>query len=182
MGMPVRKGGSPRVRAARVYSRGIGGSGADRFSGRCYATGMDYPVHVALQAIDAAIAKAGAPTGTTYVFSPEGMTEGRTYRGTATELREVVEDLIGAAFAIAQTHLKGVKRTNADVEALANYWKHRDEWDDTWTPVNNLQMKTMTEVRRLGAKPPVRLGQLETLAAAVLGGMFSGEALWHAIK
>jgi hypothetical protein len=143
---------------------------------------MADPVYIALQGIDAAIKGVHAPTGTIYEFSPVGNEVRSTYRGTQQELEEVVEDLIGVAFALAQTHLKAKKKPNAGVEAVANYWKHRDQWDPSWSNGTQQQLSTMAAIRRLGGSPPMAVGQLKSLAKTVLGVPFSGDALWEAIN
>jgi len=142
---------------------------------------MDHPVYVALQGIDAAIAKVRAPTGTLHTFSPDGMSEGATYQGTPAELEEVVEDLIGAAFVLAHTHLKATGKPFSDVVTVANYWKHRDDWGATWSKTSRWSTSTIEAVESLGFSAPVAPDQLTALAAKVLGRPFSGEVLWQAI-
>jgi hypothetical protein len=63
---------------------------------------------------------------------------------------------------------------------VANYWKHRDEWNAQWTGKAN--PRTVEPIKRLGAQPPVGPGQLESLVAAVLGEKFGADALWKAIR
>jgi hypothetical protein len=98
---------------------------------------------------------------------------------------KVTEALIGSALVVAQTHVKGTGRTSRAIEDIchiANYWKHRDEWCAPWASgARAPNANTLAAISRLGATPPVVLGQLTQLVDAVLGSPFDVEALWRAI-
>jgi len=157
--------------------------------------------YVSLQAIGRAIRDLSRPTGTTTSFGPHGTSVEDLYpigRHAGEnwgkpprlwpEVIAVTEALIGAAFAVAQAHLKTKAPRPpraADIDAVANYWKHRDEWGPPWGsgPEDPDRWPTVAAIKRLGEKPPVRLGQLEQLAQAVLGRpFFDVDALWSAIS
>jgi hypothetical protein len=76
----------------------------------------------------------------------------------------------------------------ADIDAVANYWKRRDEWGPPWgngpeDPTKGLAKRTVDAVTKLGATPPVLPGQLEKLALAVIGGpAFGAHALWAVLQ
>jgi len=101
------------------------------------------------------------------------------------EVIAVTEALIGSALVVAQTHLKATGKQSpkaADIEHLANYWKHRDEWGPPWG-LGDEQPRhgSLTAITRLGATPPVGPGQLEHMVANVLGQPFDAEVLWALI-
>lgn len=142
-------------------------------------------VYTALIAIGNAIKDLGRPTGLATEFSLFGERTEFTYTTKTKQDRLVVtEDLIGAAFVLAQTYLKGLHQhppKGCNIQHVANYWKHRDEWNATWTPKNRQQGKTIAAVKKLEAAPPVKPGQLTALAENVLNQPFSVDALWTAI-
>ena len=80
---------------------------------------------------------------------------------------------MGAAFVVAQAHLRTTNRDNREtrkVHAVANYWKHRDEWPDDWqSGMKGISVGTAAAVCWLGAKPPVARGQMTALVERVLG-------------
>ena len=147
-----------------------------------------YLVNVALRALGGAIRDLGRPTGTVRETGPYG-SESRFEYSTQSpaERLEVTEDLIGAAFVLAQTYIRIAKKPNsptvANVLHVANYWKHRDTWDTNWMPGRmKMEKDTISGVRALGAAPPVTLGQLTKLAETVLDGGFDVEMLWAKIS
>ena len=145
-------------------------------------------VRIALDAIGGAIRYLREPTGTIIEFGVFGSSWSDTYSTATEEQRLVVtEDLIGAAFVISQTWINATKKQGkgglSAVEHVANYWKHRDTWGEEWGPENNpMARKTIDAVKKLGATPPVKPGQLSSLAKAVLDKPFSVGALWDAIQ
>jgi hypothetical protein len=102
------------------------------------------------------------------------------------EVIAVTEALIGAAFVVAQTHINAIRKHSAtidDINHVANYWKHRDDWHAPWgTGAEAPRKATLAAVHRLGATAPVAPGQLQALAERVLGRPFEVEALWAAIS
>jgi hypothetical protein len=142
-------------------------------------------VYTALKSIGSAIRDLGRPTGLATEFGPFGVRTKYTYTPQTDQDRLVVtEDLIGSAFVLAQTYIKGLPQQPSkacNILHVANYWKHRDEWDVTWTPKNPQQKVTIDAVRALGAVPPVKPGQLTALAENVLNRPFDIDALWTAI-
>ena len=154
--------------------------------------------YVSLQAIGRAIRDLSRPTGTTTSFGPHGTSVEDLYpigRHAGEnwgkpprlwpEVIAVTEALIGAAFAVAQAYLKtkAPRPPKAgDIDAVANYWKHRDEWRLPWADgTKDPHALTEATIMRLGATPPVKPGQLEELAQAVLGRPFDVDALWRVI-
>jgi hypothetical protein len=143
------------------------------------------PTYVALESIGRAISSLSTATGTITEISPYGNATRITHRTDPGVERDTVrEALIGAAFALAQAHLVAVNPKNAAQQAVchvANYWKHRDQWDAQWT-ASGPNAGTINAVRSMGAAPPTALGQLTQLAEVALGGPFTWEALWRAIE
>lgn len=141
------------------------------------------PAYIALESIGRAIGELGKQTGTTTEMGVLGTTR-NTYRTDQGEERELVtEALIGAAFAVAQTHVASVRPKTAAQQAVchvANYWKHRDQWDGQWS-IDRWNRDTVEAIRKLGASPPVVPGQLTRLAQAVLGQPFDWHSLWAAL-
>jgi hypothetical protein len=151
------------------------------------------PAYDALKSIEEAIRDLARPIGTGTEFSPGGSFSRSNYRvgehqrGYNPDDPDVVavrEDLIGAAFVIVQTHAANKPKTQLlrKIQHVANYWKHRDQWDSAWEPENELQKRTIDGVCELGACPPVTLGQLERLAEAALGQRFDADTLWNAVE
>lgn len=142
-------------------------------------------VYTALQSIGSAIRDLGRPTGRGTEFSSLGERTEFTYITQTEQDRLVVtEDLIGFAFVLAQTYMKALAQPPSkacNILHIANYWKHRDEWEATWTPKTGRQKVTIDAVRALGAAPPVKPGQLTALAEKVLNQPFDVDALWTAI-
>ena len=142
-------------------------------------------VYTALRYIGSAIKELRQPTGLGTEFGPFGERTEFTYATrTEQEHLEVTEDLIGAAFVLAQTYIKGLPHQTTKMRSIlnvSNYWKHRDEWGKDWTPKNEGQRRTIDAVKALGAKPPVKPGQLAALAKNVLNQPFDIDALWIAI-
>ncbi len=101
------------------------------------------------------------------------------------EVLTVTEDLLGASFVVAQTFLLGIPQDaltprQRGVIHVANYWKHRSEWNDSWDESGE-NRRTIPAIRALGASPPVKVGQMESLVQTVLRGHYSAEALWLVI-
>jgi hypothetical protein len=158
-----------------------------RYGSRVTSPNSRAPTQVALDFIGQAIARLREPTGTRTTIGPPtyGPSVDNAYAyKTDEEFLEVRDDLIGAAFVIAQTYIAGKTWTPTmhNVNHVANYWKHRDDWDAAWSQGNRQQRTTMDEVKALGAAPPVHPGQVAALAQAVLGGPFGWDALWRAIQ
>jgi hypothetical protein len=153
----------------------------------------DHPIQVALRAIgDALLAVWGinvpevdgpatgiSPLGdfivhTIYEF-PDDTPADSAHRD------RVEEGLIGAALALAQTHLDYKGRSTPVQDKLwhaANYWKHRDSAKGLW-PL------TVSNVVALGARQPLtphQAGDLRMIAGLALGRPFDVAALWDAIK
>ncbi len=160
---------------------------------RALKTNVNYPndqlVWVALEAIGGAIRDLHQPRGRAIVTDVFGEQVKDIYAtDTSDQLLEVTEDLIGAAFVLAQTWItatrkKALSATAENVLHVANYWKHRDTWDVNWIPgKNRIEAGTIAAVRALGAAPPTVLRQLTSLAEAALKQRFSVEALWAAIS
>lgn len=160
---------------------------------------MRPPALIAIESIERAIRDLERPTGTVEEYGPGKLVYGgggrSVYRAGEhpdgvfnprdPEVVKVREALIGAAFTVAQAHAAYVKAPSATLENIrhvANYWKHRDEWDATWTPNNRGQQVTIPKIIALGASPPVVPGQLDALATKVLGQWFDADALWNAIQ
>jgi len=141
--------------------------------------GMPQPfTYQALESIGRAIADLDRPTGSITDVGTYGTSERESYRPIA-ERDAVREDLIGAAFTIAQTYLASIKAktpTQQSVCTVANYWKHRDQWDAQWNP-NGSNTVTINAVRAMGEAPPISPGQLTRLAENALGRPFSTGAL-----
>jgi hypothetical protein len=158
--------------------------------------------YVALQSIGRAIKDLWKPTGTLTVSGPilGGMSVDTYAVGGVTptsasdprfgkpprmwpEVIAVTEALIGSAFAVAQAYLKTLatrpKRAD-DIDGVANYWKHRDEWGPPWsTGTGSPHANTLAAIGRLGASPPVAPGQLQQLCNAVLlSPAYDPDALW----
>jgi hypothetical protein len=58
----------------------------------------------------------------------------------------------------------------ASIDAVANYFKHRDEWPASWASITNpLQRRTRDAVERLGLKDSNTLGQNLSVACSRLG-------------
>ena len=159
---------------------------------------MRPPALIALESIDRAIRQLSEPTGSQEEYGPTKLVYGGpptpTYRAgnhlrgifnpNDPEVVKVREALIGSAFAVAQAHavLAPINPGLANVRHVANYWKHRDQWDQAWASGSHVQQATMAAMRALGASPPVALGQLEALVRVVLGCPFEAGALWRAIS
>jgi hypothetical protein len=151
---------------------------------------------VALLSIGGAIRDLSQPTGRLTMFTALGAVDRDTYAIEPQDERlrrapphlwpevlAVTESLMGAAFVVAQAHLKATGKTNASIEGVANYWKHRDEWSAPWgSGTEAPRPATLRTIVALGAIAPVALGQMQQLARAVLGGAaFDVELLWDAI-
>lgn len=156
---------------------------------------------VALQSIERAIKDLWRPTGTVTTSNEFGSSVEDAYpigRHTRDrwgqpprmwpEVIAVTEALIGSAFAVAQAYLKtkpahmAATQQMQDIEHVANYWKHRDEWGPPWgTGIENPRPGTLAAITRLGATPPIRPGQMVELAQVALGAQFDAEAVWRAI-
>lgn len=143
---------------------------------------------VALDSIGRALQDLRRPTGRVTEASPYGE---RTYEtfvtDTEDELLLVTEDLVGAAFVVAQTYMKATSKRSAwsverrKIDHISNYWKHRDEWDSTWTKTGK-NRETIDAVMDMGALPPVKPGQLMELATAALGARFTTDSLWSKLR
>lgn len=145
--------------------------------------GGQQPARVALESIGRAIAELSRPTGTSVSSDYLGNThQVHTYPvETGLEKLLVTEDLIGAAFVLAQTHIGSRTGTKLDeVRVVANYWKHRDGWDAQWT-VTNSNKPTVPALALLGFTAPTVSGQLTQIAEKVLGGPFDVNTLWQII-
>jgi len=145
---------------------------------------LPHIARVALDGIDIALRKIFEPTGIISETGPQGTEQRHTYRVNTDQEKEAVrEALIGAAFVVGQTFLRMVPQwtaTMSNINHVANYWKHRDDWDAAWAhPRIHL---TAQAVRALGASPPVQLGQLTQLARTVLGGSFDTIVLWSKLN
>lgn len=153
--------------------------------------------YVALQSIGRAISDLTKPTGTLITTSRFGSLDEDTYPigPQDPEVRRlpprmwpegiaVTEALIGAAFVVAQAYLKATGKTNQNVDGVANYWKHRDEWCQPWSSgTETPRASTLRVITALGATPPVVPGQMQRLAATALGGpAFDVELLWAAVS
>jgi hypothetical protein len=150
------------------------------------------PAYQAIVSIANAIRDLARPTATVTETGPLGsitrslysVGEHRdSYNRDDPEVVAVREDLIGAAFAIAQTHAATNKKATErlkNIRHVANYWKHRDDWDPQWTPKKG-QENTIAGIRALHGEASVRLGQLEELAEVALGAPFDADKLWDAI-
>lgn len=155
--------------------------------------------HVALQSIGRAISDLSKPIGIGIETSPLGTVTQDFYpTGLRTpqmlgspphmwpEVIAVTEALIGAAFVVAQAHLKATGVSRPDIEGVANYWKHRDEWGHPWGSGTGSPWKsTLNTITKLKAIPPVVPGQMRQLANAALGAtpdaVFDVDLLWAAI-
>jgi hypothetical protein len=149
--------------------------------------------HVALQSIGRAIEDLSKPIGTGTTTSAFGSLVEDIYRigpqpqglrgvppHTWPEVIAVTEALIGAAFAVAQAHLRATGKRNQNIDGVANYWKHRDEWCQPWgSGTEQPRAGTLQAITTLGATPPIVPGQLQRLASSALGGAaFDVELLW----
>jgi hypothetical protein len=140
--------------------------------------------YLALTSIQEAMTALRRPTGTVEEFGGAVHGPRDTYRyQTTEELAEVTDDLIGAAFAVAQSYISKNKKswtpTMTNINHVANYWKHRDQWGPTWA---NAWKDTLAGVQALGATAPVYAGQVKNLAGACLGADFDADRLWQAIN
>jgi hypothetical protein len=152
-------------------------------------TSYNHPVYVALQSIGRAIQDLRRPLGKiTVVDPPYGSVDRHQYAtDTLAGVQEVTEDLIGAAFVLAHKYSTRVNNQNPstmiiNVHHVANYWKHRDTWDQNWSNTDRQEAKTIAAVKALGATPPVMPGQLTKLAEVVLNQLFDVEVLWATIN
>jgi hypothetical protein len=138
----------------------------------------------ALHSIGNAIRDLRRPTGQGTASGPFGMTTKLTYTTRTEQDRLLVtEDLIGSAFVLAQTYLKRLQTLPPkadDIEAVANYWKHRNQWDLSREPKSN-QKKTIDAVRKWVAEPSLTPGELSDLAEKALGQPFDVDALLSAM-
>ena len=139
--------------------------------------------YIALQSIEKAIGDLSRPTGRGTSTWPFGV-ELTTYSTQTEEDRLLVtEDLIGSAFVLAQTYLRRSQTRPPKAEAIgavANYWKHRNEWDLSGTLKGN-QKATIEAVREWVAELSLTPGELSVLAEKALGRPFSVDALWSAM-
>jgi hypothetical protein len=140
--------------------------------------------YIALESIGRAIRDLDKPRGTVQIFDGFGgvRVEDDYRTETPAEKLAVTEDLIGAAFVLAQTYTHG--KGGAPFEAIrtvANYWKHRDQWDARWSEIGP-NVGTIRAVKTLGLAPPVAVGQLSTLAEWALCVRFDVDALRRAIN
>lgn len=141
--------------------------------------------YIALQSIENAIRDLSRPTGRGTATGPSGVTTELTTYSTQTEQDRllVTEDLIGSAFVLAQTYLRQsqTRPPKAEaIEAVANYWKHRNEWDLSGTPKGN-QRATIEAIRKWVAELSLTPGELIVLTEKALGQRFSVDALWSAM-
>ena len=97
----------------------------------------------------------------------------------------LTEALIGAAFVIAQEHIgKPQLGVHSDINTVANFWKHRDEWGLDWGNApkpNGKRLTTKEAVENMGETAPMianrSVGQLRRLAEKALGKPFTTRAL-----
>lgn len=101
------------------------------------------------------------------------------------EVVEVTEDLMGAAFVVAQEHMGNATtaQVHHDIEHLANFWKHRGEWGGQWQSAHR---HTLAGIKVLNGgacptKAPSCVGLLAELAEKALNAPFSTDVLWAAI-
>jgi hypothetical protein len=147
-------------------------------------TGREELYYTTLQSIGNAIADLRRPTGQGTASGPLGVTTKLTYT-TRTEPDRllVTEDLIGSAFVLAHTyfqHSPTLPSKANDIRAVANYWKHRDEWDLSSEPTG-AQKRTIEAVKKWVAEPSLAPGELSELAEKALGQPFCVDALWSAM-